>query len=308
MFTRDQTMPPMVDMPFPSHENRVTIEDILNSCSLPASNEAGMSNHESHFIKNCFGDNSSLGSGLCHEPPQSIQQSAPSAGDLLHRGFENGPKPLMKESIIEDSGSESPARTEEDWTSETAYRICRLNMLLSRQSSLLSRRQQGINIVGVTRTEDNHDAAQLPSETGKVLQYMSDFLSIIQECGQAKVTFGASENTEGQNYHHNLISWALPSRFSDSYPDASNLPSSSLNITGILVLLSCHLQLISIVDVLFQNLHATMSSIPGTSVASVQPIPGLRLAGLPIDHAGLQLNIGDQASARDDRDGTGASK
>jgi hypothetical protein len=34
-----------------------------------------------------------------------------------------------------------------------------------------------------------------------------------------------------------------------------------------------------------------MSSIPGTSVASVQPIPGLRLAGLPIDHAGLQLKI-----------------
>ena len=50
IFTRDQTMPPMVDMPFPSHENSVTIEDILNSWSLPACNEAGMSNHESHFI------------------------------------------------------------------------------------------------------------------------------------------------------------------------------------------------------------------------------------------------------------------
>ncbi|KFY05804.1 hypothetical protein V491_09014 [Pseudogymnoascus sp. VKM F-3775] len=111
-------------------------------------------------------------------------------------------------------------------SSESNYRICRLNMHLSRQSLHLMRGSQQSSSHGISNPKGHHATVDLPyasSETtraGEVLKNMTEFLAIIQQFASENSAAGSGESnnsmSQGLYCHYPFMCGHLSPGCSDS--------------------------------------------------------------------------------------------
>lgn len=205
-----------------------------------------------------------------------------------------------------------------DVTSDAGFRLCRFALSLSEQLFSFKIRPWEDALAATTgrggipdspgRSPQSEQPDQ-PEVLGEVLRSTSEFISILQEFNLAIApTAGARCGPRPRR-----TSFPPPSRGSPtesatpvsscitSVSSATRVPGTcaasitdaapELSIATALSLLSSHLHLMAIYNALFRHLHASLSRIPAVSISALQVVPGLRLAGFPVHHGGLQIKM-----------------
>ncbi|RDW74768.1 hypothetical protein BP6252_05910 [Coleophoma cylindrospora] len=155
-------------------------------------------------------------------------------------------------------------------------RLSRLSVHLSRQIQLCLARPQPsyTTIMGTSFLEDPRDGkdsdGMLNSNLfGDMLCSTSEFLAIIQSYGVVESSSVSSEDR----------------------PQTTYKLRPPLGVINVLNLLASYLQIIAICDNLFLRLHERLCAASQSPVSGLQTLPGLRLAGFPVQQGNLQTKL-----------------
>ena len=180
----------------------------------------------------------------------------------------------------------STKRTNEDilCTVDCDLRLSQLNMELSRQLQhhiVAAQRRESPDVNLKTSgnpfqtTETNPNGKPRSNAFGDALCSTSEYLTILQSYGHAR----GVRSTVGPERHT---------------PPLSIHPQPSLSFACILNLVSSYLRIIAIFDRLFQLLHDQFRNSDGSTLSAeydMQTLPGLYLAGFPVQQSSLQIKI-----------------
>jgi hypothetical protein len=211
---------------------------------------------------------------LCDESEDFSPLHSPSAPALASMDFMD---------TSEEQKGPSNGLTDMYCNAEYDLRLSRLCLDLSRQLYLARSRPWDTTILNTGHLESAGEAKGTDGPSlsncnpfGDVLRSTSEFLAIIQSYGLAdRSPPGCSDTHDAQMIH--------PSK-------------PPLGVIIILNLLSSYLQIIAIYDNLFLRLYELLcGTSQKRSVTDLQTLPGLRLAGFPVQQGNLQTKILIQA-------------
>ncbi|KAI1176372.1 hypothetical protein F4777DRAFT_273111 [Nemania sp. FL0916] len=206
--------------------------------------------------------------------------------------------------------------------------FCQLNLALSRQLLFLTtnctwrEKLMSMMCAGDNPETSNHNSecSKQSSPLGEILRTTFEFVAALrkhlppQEHSTplqldvlSSQSFWASlsspqstsvSSDDGSSSAPSLLStpWSFePSSFPVSSNDNGTATlaenSSELSIVTIPNLLSCYLHLVGIFNIIFRHIRTLLSQTPASSLSMLQSVPGLQLAGVQVEHGGLQMKI-----------------
>jgi hypothetical protein len=179
--------------------------------------------------------------------------------------------------------------------SDLASRLSNLNADLSKQlATVTSESWEGtlVNMTysaGINRTNMATDSSSL----GNILQSTSEFVRILQA-----LVLPCATNTTSRNDDMNIpvvddsqvSSFIRPRCMLNATRSQPSDPSHQLNISTMLVIVACYLQIVRIYDVIFTRVYSCLCDM-SQSASSSQAMLGLQLGGFPVHQRSLQVKI-----------------
>jgi Fungal Zn(2)-Cys(6) binuclear cluster domain len=183
--------------------------------------------------------------------------------------------------------------------SDLVLRLSSLNVDLSKQLATVTSESWEGTLVNMTYSAciNITNMATDSSPLGNILQSTSEFVRILQALVLPCATSTASQNDDINITDNSQAPAIVPSlvrprsMLSATRSQPSDLPHQ-FNISTMLVIVACYLQIVRIYDVIFTRVYSCLCEcMPQQFASSSQETLGLQLEGFPVHHRSLQVKI-----------------
>ena len=183
--------------------------------------------------------------------------------------------------------------------SDLVLRLSSLNVDLSKQLATVTSEPWEDTLVNMTYSAciNITNMATDSSPLGNILQSTSEFVKILQALVLPCATSTASQNDDINITDNSQAPAIVPSlvrprcMLSATRSQPSDLPHQ-FNISTMLVIVACYLQIVRIYDVIFTRVYSCLCEcMSQQSASSSQGTLGLQLGGFPVHHRSLQVKI-----------------